>query len=359
MTGKNMLVVAPFVPEINAPQAGHRLLYERIKSFSKYYNVDLFLIINKKEYLEKYDFMNDLCANVFLEKISLFDKIFALIFSNICFSPRFRTRLRGKTLRKLAGVINGGHYDVVNFEFSQVFPYSFLLKKKGLLDSKIWLSAHDVQTQVVSRKRFLEAFFFFYWTFLSEKILFSVADEVWTISEKDKNIIRFFLGFSGKINIFSVPMPGWMRLIDRKKSRESRKRIVVFWGAMNRIENESAVLWFLDNVWPKLIEFHPDLIFKVVGANPSKNLLKRASAKVIFTGFVENPAPYFSECACAVVPLFQGGGVKIKTLELINGRIPIFATDVALEGVDASSDLIKRVNSAGGFVDGLKTFFSL
>lgn len=52
-------------------------------------------------------------------------------------------------------------------------------------------------------------------------------------------------------------------------------------------------------------------------------------------GFVPELDPVLAGCAAAVVPLWAGGGIRVKTLRLLGAGVPVVATSAGLEGTDA------------------------
>lgn len=115
--------------------------------------------------------------------------------------------------------------------------------------------------------------------------------------------------------------------------RHSDGKTVVFWGAMNRPENEEAALWFIENVMPSL----KDIRFVIIGAHPSEKIKTFVSERIVVTGFVDNPKSYFETCLCMVVPLKNGAGIKIKVLEGMSAGIPVLTNQIGIEGIPAEN----------------------
>ncbi len=107
---------------------------------------------------------------------------------------------------------------------------------------------------------------------------------------------------------------------------------VIYYGAMNREENWKSVIWFIDNVLPRL-NSHIRLV--VIGNRPPEILLRRQNERVIITGFVDSVEPYFSKCLCLVAPLVLGAGIKIKVIEAMSAGVPVLTNSIGIEGIDA------------------------
>lgn len=105
-------------------------------------------------------------------------------------------------------------------------------------------------------------------------------------------------------------------------------------GAMGYRPNREGLLWFLENVWPKVRERYPSLVFKVVGRDFPDDLRAycQTFAGVEVLGFVENLENVYAPCLGLVVPLFGGGGTCIKVIEAQLHGVKVFATPVAVRG---------------------------
>lgn len=105
---------------------------------------------------------------------------------------------------------------------------------------------------------------------------------------------------------------------------------IIFFGALQREENYTAVIWFIENVFCKL---DSNFVFTVIGNQPHSTLLPYASDRITFTGFVKDIAPYLSRCLCMAAPLQFGAGIKIKVLEGMSAGVPVLTGKVGIEGI--------------------------
>jgi glycosyltransferase involved in cell wall biosynthesis len=117
-----------------------------------------------------------------------------------------------------------------------------------------------------------------------------------------------------------------------RTAKTVQAKTILFWGAMNRQENEESVLAFLKRFGQRLAEGGYTLY--VVGNAPSERVKRLASEHVVVTGFVEDPSPYFLLCEIGVVPLLSGAGIKVKTLEMLRSGITVVSTAIGAEGID-------------------------
>ncbi|MBN1247364.1 MAG: glycosyltransferase [Anaerolineae bacterium] len=109
----------------------------------------------------------------------------------------------------------------------------------------------------------------------------------------------------------------------------------VFTGTMDFRPNVDGVLWFVQEVWPRVRQTLPDAHFYVVGRHPHPRLAPLGEMPgVVVTGGVPDTRPYIRAAQVYVVPLLVGGGTRLKILESTAMGKPIVATQLAAEGFD-------------------------
>lgn len=137
-------------------------------------------------------------------------------------------------------------------------------------------------------------------------------------------------------------------------SFENRKDIM-FVGGFNHRPNIDAVLWFVNEIWPKVLRSIPDLKFYIIGSNPPDIIKRLHSKSIVVTGFVteEQLKEYYSKCKIAVVPLRYGAGVKGKVVEALFNQIPIITTSIGAEGLPDIEDHLIVVDDSSKFADKL------
>lgn len=99
--------------------------------------------------------------------------------------------------------------------------------------------------------------------------------------------------------------------------------------------NSEAALWCATRVLPRVREQVPDAVLRVVGRPGRATERLQGLDGVEVAGRVEHVADELRRAAVAVVPLLHGGGTRIKALEAFGAGLPVVATTVGVEGIDA------------------------
>ncbi|MCZ4407833.1 glycosyltransferase [Cryomorphaceae bacterium 1068] len=147
------------------------------------------------------------------------------------------------------------------------------------------------------------------------------------------------------------------------------EKALLFVGTLTWEANIDGLLWFLDEIYPSVLEKQPDIHFYIVGKNPDPRLIYRAQRfeSVELTGFVEDLEPYFKKARAFVIPLRFGSGIKVKLLNAMYRGIPIVTTPIGTEGLEVVSgrDLFctqsekEQVEAISTLIDSKATWESL
>ncbi len=135
---------------------------------------------------------------------------------------------------------------------------------------------------------------------------------------------------AGKPVIFLPPGYGGTRLAARTIDRELPRRAVVV-GSFDWLPKRISLEAFLAVAVPLFVQAGVELQI-VGGAQPDYIAgLRRRYPAVEFTGMVPDVRPYMANARLALVPDLIGG-FKLKSLDYVFNRLPIFAMDGAVPG---------------------------
>lgn len=130
---------------------------------------------------------------------------------------------------------------------------------------------------------------------------------------------------------------------------------VVFTGRMDYWPNVDAVVWFAQNVMPKLRQSLPDAQFYIVGGAPNATVQALANQPgVIVTGRVPDVQPYLQHGLAAVAPMQIARGIQNKVLEALAMAKPTIVSQEALTGVNAPvGEAVLRADTAAQWHDAI------
>lgn len=125
----------------------------------------------------------------------------------------------------------------------------------------------------------------------------------------------------------------------RPTTPPSADPVVIFCGVMNYYPNEEGVLWFSNEVWPKIRAARPDAQFLVVGSSPTRAIrqLAQPDSSIRIEGSVPAVQPYLHRAAVSVAPLRLARGVQTKVIEALAAGLPVVVTPIVSDGLPAEA----------------------
>jgi len=153
-------------------------------------------------------------------------------------------------------------------------------------------------------------------------------------SEQERQLlVRNFPGFKKQI----VLIPNCLNLDEYGSiSTEKKKNTLIFSGPFKYHANYDAMLWFVGEVFPLILEQVPDTQLIITGDHADLPL--PSSKSITLTGYVDDIKSLISSCSVSIAPLLDGGGTRLKILEAMALGTPVVATAKGAEGLDATDD---------------------
>ncbi len=127
-------------------------------------------------------------------------------------------------------------------------------------------------------------------------------------------------------------------------------RRVLFFGHFGYRPNADGLLRFATEGWPRTLAAEPGAVLAVAGAGIDAELRTRLSALpgVELLGLVPSIAGALANAAVVVVPLWQGGGTRLKVLEAMAAGRPVAGTPFGVGGVGFAAGVHGVVEEEAG-----------
>jgi len=137
------------------------------------------------------------------------------------------------------------------------------------------------------------------------------------------------------------------------------RKDLMFVGGFAHGPNADAVKWFVKEIFPKIQEKHPDIVFYIMGSNPPEEILAMNSEHVVVKGFVsdEELEEFYRKCRMAIVPLRYGAGMKGKVIEAMYNKIPLITTPIGAEGLREYEQVMCVHENAEAFAECVNTLY--
>ena len=172
------------------------------------------------------------------------------------------------------------------------------------------------------------------------------ADVTLVVSDNEKEIIEREV--PGAI-VSMIPLmrdcPGPVKNF---KNREG----IGFIGSFLHQPNVDAVNYFLECIWPFVLEKIPTCHFYIIGADMPDEIAEYIDNNVVPIGYVNKITPWLEHVRLSVAPLRYGAGAKGKVASSLAHGVPCVASPVAVEGMGLQDGLnVTVAHTVQDFVD--------
>lgn len=271
--------------------------------------------------------------------------------------------------KKLKALLQEINFDIVQLETLYLTPYIDTIRKYS--KAKIVMRSHNVEHEIWERITQNTSFLpkKYYLKHLTKKLKnyelqhLNSYDALVAITQRDLDLFRK-LGFNQKGCVAPIGLDMANYYPDYDSFRKPLS--LSFIGSLDWMPNTEGLVWFLENVMPKVQERFPKIELHIAGRNMPKSLLAYQSKNVILHGEVESSTEFLNQHSMMIVPLLSGSGMRAKILEAMAlGKVSL-TTSIGVEGINATDqkevliadtvdDFIKAIEKAQALGGQLET----
>jgi glycosyltransferase involved in cell wall biosynthesis len=161
-------------------------------------------------------------------------------------------------------------------------------------------------------------------------------DRVFAVSDADRRLVVALGADERRVGVLpNIPDPA---LLDQPAPAfADTEPVILYFGTLSWQPNIEGLMRVLTSIFPAVRKTVPDARLIVAGAGASRALRERVHATdgAEFRGRVEDPEPLYREARVLVDATRSGGGTRLKVLNSLARGVPVVASDVAAEGIDA------------------------
>lgn len=236
---------------------------------------------------------------------------------------------------KLKQVLDNENFDIVQIETLFMSPYIPTIRKHS--DASIILRAHNIEHLIWKRvasitKNPLKKFYLnhLYKTLEKyEKSIISKYDGIVPITEKDASFFRENCEVPVQTISFGVDTSKFIK----PENKESQPSIFHI-GAMNWIPNEEGIKWFIESVWPKVVDNINGIKLYLAGREMPQWLTELKVKNIEVVGEVPDAYDFINSKTISIAPLFSGSGIRIKIIESMALGKAVISTSIGAEGIN-------------------------
>ncbi len=307
----------------------------------------------------KHPFSEEQCSPFYLRKtgieavyvetkVNLVDAFSSLVTSdNYNVSRFFSTDFD----RKLMDVLKVERFDIIHLESLFMTPYIGTIRRFS--KAKIVLRSHNLEYMIWQRsaestgnmaKRV-------YLNYLSRQLkqyeigVLGQVDGIAAISVEDAEKYK---RFDSKIPIKTIAFGIDMDRYQPSGQAPQNDSSIFHIGAMDWKPNVEGVLWFTEEVFPKLknVDLH------LAGRNMPGWFSDSLNDRIHNHGAVVDALAFMDQFPIMIVPLFSAGGMRVKIIEGMAMKKAVISTSIGAEGINVKHrENILIADTAEQFVD--------
>ncbi len=304
--------------------------------------VSFLFLSEKNEKLSEINKYNDI-ANIirlpFEPKYTAF-KILKSIFST---EPLYISKhIEKKLISYILNFIGKIDFDVVHIDHTYLAPLGIAIR--NATGKPFAIRIHNIESNIWKRYTLRFPIYHplrYYFSRQSELLLrkelefIEQADVNFAITQNELDEIRSNAP-EAKIIIAGAGINPNDWTIDNKIKRNQYEAILA--TTYKWIHNIEAVKWLIQKVMPIVKKELPEASLTLIGKSPPSWLRSYSNLGVNVIGYVPKVQTYLNRAALYVAPLFVGAGVRIKILEAMAMGLPVVATSISADGINASQE---------------------
>jgi polysaccharide biosynthesis protein PslH len=230
-------------------------------------------------------------------------------------------------------------YDVVQVEFANMAAYRYSRRGK---QPTLVLDEHNIEYDLQRRTagsaegKFRKVYNSLNWRKLGreEKAAWRRFDGVVLTSARDAQLLT-----EVSPSTLSAVVPNGVNVEQFQPAPVAPEADqLLFFGANNYFPNHDALIYFIDEILPLVIQRRPNVKLSIVGPGAQPAVLARQSRHVEIVGFVDDVMPHLDRASVVVVPLRIGGGTRLKIVEAMAKSKAIVSTRIGAEGIDVTHE---------------------
>jgi polysaccharide biosynthesis protein PslH len=321
---KSILVVSSDFP-FPANHGGRVDIWNRIQVLKRMgLKVDLICTVSEEPNNENIEYVKKFVNNIFISKRD------SSLLNLVSFYP-FQMKSR-KNLMAYSNKLD--KYDFVLLESEYVYP--IIMNRR--YSKKYILRVHNDEAKYLkslfrsTNNHFRKIYYFL------EFIKFNIVNK--EIKKKINNFIFIsndeFKEFKNKYpSSNSAFLPTDVNINQMKSKRNTSKK-VLFIGSLFMVNNQEGIIWYLNNVHPKLNDIDKyELLIAGNSRGEDISWLKTLIDGLKNVKFYDSPEDLdflYEESSVFINPMLNGAGVKLKTIEALKNGLPVVSTRIGAEG---------------------------
>jgi polysaccharide biosynthesis protein PslH len=265
-----------------------------------------------------------------------------LLFTNVSYNyARFKD---DGFIKNLIALLTQNNYDIVHLE--NMYMGHYINTVRAFSKAKITIRVHNIEHKIW-RKLAATSSGIKAW-YLNKMSARLYQEEVHILNSCD-----FLFGLqTGELKELeqlgvhskSALVPFCIKIPEQDISIKAKPHSFFHIASMDWLPNQEAVLWFVKDIWPKILKAQPNATLHLAGKNMNDEIAQLHSLSITVHGAVPNQYTFMQQYDTMIVPLLSGAGVRVKVIEALALGKKIVSTKLGVEGINVQH--LKNVQMA-------------
>lgn len=238
-------------------------------------------------------------------------------------------------VRFVKKLVEQGNYDYIWLNYIEYAALATEIKKNSKIE--ILIDIHDLGCQsrlVLSNLEYLQNLKFDYKkNLIKEASLLNKFDRVIVNSQLEIDILSSYIP-EEKLVLIPHLLEETIKFNNITPYSQREFDYDLLFVGTGRSPNLNAINFFLEEIFPHIVEQKPDVTLALVGSiNKVIPIPDQLSKNIISLGYVEDLAAVYLHARISICPLLDGAGTKVKLQEALAHALPIVTTQVGASGL--------------------------
>lgn len=307
-------------------------IYNLLRGLSQYHDVSLISFVDQRGENPDAPEMREISSTIRIIPWREFDpKTVRARLGTFGLKPRsIVDTFSSEMAQAITETLNGQDYDLViasQLQMAAYFPY--FQNVPALLEELEVGLFHDQAFSADGKLRIRQALTWFKLRIYLSTLLKAFQACTTASAQERQLLVQNFPDYRRNIEI----IPNCLNVDEYKNIQAEKKtNTLIFTGSFKYHTNYDAMLWFIRNVFPLVLNRIPSAQLIITGDHA--NLPLPSLKNITLAGHVEDIKSLIASCSISIAPLWGGGGTRLKILEAMALGIPIVSTSKGAEGLD-------------------------
>jgi glycosyltransferase involved in cell wall biosynthesis len=159
----------------------------------------------------------------------------------------------------------------------------------------------------------------------------SQVDAIVPITTTDE---KAFVSLGSVKPIYSCITGVDVKTYQTKLNQDEKAKTIFYFGSMDWLPNQDAVVWFLENCWDTVHRAVPEARLIIAGRGMPLEFFHITKPNVVIVENIPNGKQFYQQHQVMIVPLWSGSGLRIKIIEGMSYGKAIVSTRIGAEGIN-------------------------